>query len=505
MFYDSDAYCRVIERLFRMGAIIAVINKKDENAAETAVAMLKMLKHKDVEAFGVASPTTVKIEKSVEALQNQNIKSPVVIGHALSGIFKSDKPQPIRLDDAMLVFEGRIYPTRIEISDAELAAEKIQQPHEEALKNLISESEGCFAFAVAEPEKIIAGRDVMGLHPFYYGENMNFAALASECKALWKIGIKTVNSFPPGHIALADKNGFKFKLVKTLVSPREKQITMQTAAKELQTLLQHSVRERVLGLKEVAVAFSGGLDSSLIAFLAKNSGANVHLFYVSLENQPETEYAKRAAEELKLPIHVYLYAEEDVGKALPRILWLIEEPDSVKTSIGIPFYWTAEKASEMNLKVMLAGQGADELFGGYKRYINDYLSYGKEKVLETMFSDIGRMYETNFERDYKICNFHGVELRLPFAQYQMAKFAAELPLELKIEMKDYGLRKLVLRQVAENLGLPQFIVKKPKRAMQYATGVNKALKKLSKREKLPMKEYLQKTFQTAFDKMGAYA
>lgn len=482
-----------------MGAIIAIVNKRGENATEPAVAMLKMLKHKGIEAFGVASPTTAKIEKSIEALQNQNVNSPVVVGHAFSKIFAHDTPQPIKVDDATLVFDGRIYPTT-KVSDVEIVAKKLQN-HKEAIKNLIEEFEGCFAFAVADSEKIIAGRDVMGVHPFYYGENTDFAALASERKALWRIGIKTVNSFPPGNMAFVDGNGFKFKPIKTLAHSKAKQITMQVAAKKLQELLQCSIKERVSGLSEVAAAFSGGLDSSIIAFLAKNSGVDVHLIHVSLENQPETEQAKKAAEKLRLPIHVYLYNEGDVEKILPKVLWLIEEPDPIKASIGIPFYCTAEKAAEMDFKVMLAGQGADELFGGYHRYVYDYLRYGGEKLRETFFNDILKMHETNFERDSKICNFHNVELRLPFATYQIAKFATELPVELKIEMKDNGLRKLVLRRVAENLGLPQFIAKKPKRAIQYATGVNKTLKKLATMKGMPMKEYIQETFQTVLKKM----
>jgi asparagine synthase (glutamine-hydrolysing) len=482
-----------------MGAIIAIVNKRGENATETAVAMLKMLKHKGIDAFGAASPTTVKIEKSIEALQNQNVDSLVVVGQVFSKIFAHDKPQPIKVDNATLVFDGRIYPTT-KVSDTEFVVKKLRN-HNEAIKTFMKELEGCFAFAVAESEKIIAGRDVMGIQPFYYGENTDFAALASERKALWRIGIKTVNSFPPGNMAFVDRNGFKFKPIKTLAHSKAKQTTMQAAAKKLQKLLQHSVKERVSGLREVAVAFSGGLDSGIIAFLSKNSGVDVHLIHVSLENQPETEQAKKAAEKLELPIHVYLYNGEDVEKILPKVLWLIEEPDPIKASIGIPFYWTAEKTAEMDFKVMLAGQGADELFGGYQRYVHDYLTYGGEKLRETLFNDILKMHETNFERDFKICNFHNVELRLPFATYQIAKFATELPVELKIEMKDNGLRKLVLRRVAENLGLPQFIAKKPKRAIQYATGVNKTLKKLATMKGMPMKEYIQETFQTVLKKM----
>jgi len=482
-----------------MGSVIAVVNKKGRNATETAFAMLKMLEHSGVEAFGIASPTIVKIGKSVETLQDEDVSSPIVIGHALAKILISDKVQPIKLENTTLVFEGRIYPPNKEFSDADFAAEKLEQNRQENAEALIKDFEGSFAFAIAESDRVIAGRDSLGVYPLYYGENADFAALSSECKTLWKIGIKKADSFPPGHIAVIDKHGFKFKLVKTLFRPRTRQTTMQAATKKLRRLLQQSVSERVSDLKEVAVAFSGGLDSGIIAFLARNLGIEAHLIFISLENQPEAKYAKEAAEALKLPIHIHFYSEKAVEAAIPKVLWVIEESNPVKTSIGIPVFWTAEKASEMGFRVMLAGQGADELFGGYNRYLNDYSQYGEEFTQKRIFNDTARMYEINFERDSKICNFHNIELRLPFATYQLAKFAGSLPLQLKIESANDMLRKIVLRKVAEDMGLPRFIAKKPKRAIQYATGVNKVMKRLARRKELTTKEYLQEEFQTIFE------
>lgn len=480
-----------------MGAIIAVINKEGENVTETAIAMLNTLVFKSAETFGIASPKSVKIEEAFDLLWNQDLDSPIAIGCACSKASLIAKSQPLKVGNATLVFDGRIFPTEAKVGTAEAIAKKLG----EIAESVIKDYEGCFAFAVAETEKIIAGRDAIGIYPLYFGENEKFAALASERKALWNIGIREVRSFPPGHTALMDVNGFRFQPVKTLTYSRAKQMMMGDAAKQLQRFLQNSVEERVSGLKEVAVAFSGGLDSCIIAFLAKKLGVDVNLVYVSLEKQTETDYAKRVAEELKLPIHVHTCGLEDVKSVLTEVLWLIEEPDPLKVSIGIPFYWAAEKTAEVNLKVLLAGQGADELFGGYKRYVNEYLRHDSEAVRRAIFSDILRMYETNFERDFKICNSHNVELRLPFVTYQMARFAVEMPVELKIERKEDGLRKLVLRQVAKNLGLPQFIVEKPKKAIQYATGVNNALKEIARNEQVSLKEYLERTFQTTFRKM----
>lgn len=484
-----------------MGAIIAVLNKSGENAADKAVTMLRTLTLRNAEAFGIASPSTVKIEKTVNALQNRNaIKSNIVVGHAFAKVLNNDKPQPIKLENAALTFEGRIYSPIRETSDVEAVAKKLRLNHEKA-ESIFRTIEGDFTFAIAENKKLITGRDPMGVRPLYYGENANFVALASERKALWKIGIEKTSSFPPGSIAVVDEKGFKFKLVKTVIYPKPKQISLQTAAEELQKLLQFSVKERVFGLKEVAIAFSGGLDSSLTAFLGKKFEVNVHLIHVSLVNQLETEHAIMVAEDLKLPLHFCIFKEEDVGKIVPKVVGLIEEPDPVKTSIGIPLYWAAKKAAEMDFKVMLAGQGADEFFGGYRRYVDDYLLKGSEKVRKRMLEDITRIHEANLERDFKICNFHGVELRLPFVTYKMAKFALGLPVSLKIERKQNTLRKLVLRRVAENLGLPEHVVKKAKKAMQYTTGVNKALKALAKRQGTSVKEYLNKAFHETLQEM----
>jgi len=406
-----------------------------------------------------------------------------------------DRQHHVRLGDTTVLFDGRIYSPTLGASGTEIIAKKFQHvDHLKASETFLKEVEGDFSFIIAEPKRIIAGRDPIGVQPLYYGENRTIAALASNRKALWKLGIEKPQCFPPGHLAFVSREGFKFKPIKTLVYSEPKRVTMQKATSTLQKLLERSVRKRVSGIKEVAVAFSGGLDSSVVAFLAKKCRANVCLFHVSLENRPETEEAKKAADELSLPLHVYLFREADVEKVVSRVVELIEEADPVKASIGVPFYWTAEKAAEAGFRVLLAGQGADELFGGYQRYVNDYLLHGKEKVRKTMFGDVVKLHESNIERDVKICGFHDVELRLPFASYQIAKFAVTLPIELKIERSADTLRKLVLRKVAVDMGLPLSIVEKPKKAVQYATGINDALKKLAKEQGRTVKDYMNMLF-----------
>jgi asparagine synthase (glutamine-hydrolysing) len=233
-----------------------------------------------------------------------------------------------------------------------------------------------------------------------------------------------------------------------------------------------------------------------MARLAQGAVSNVQLVHVSLEKQKETEHAKEAAETLKLPIHTSIFDAGDVKKDLPAVLRIIEEADPVKTAIGIPIYWAAEQASRMGLTIMLAGQGADELFGGYRRYVDDYLVLGEEAVSKSMFRDVERLCENNLERDSKICGFHNVDLRLPFATLEVAEFALSLPISLKIDPEKIDGRKLVLRKTAENMGLPESISRRPKKAVQYATGVDRALKRLAKPQR-SVAVFLQNEFRDA--------
>ncbi len=426
--------------------------------------------------------------------------SSVVLGHNLTQILSRDQAQPVQGDGFTFVFEGRLFPSPNpnELPEPKQIARKLSSNPIKNASRILESMEGSYVFALAESDRIVAGRDVFGVVPLYYGEDDAICALASERKALWTLGLDNVKPFPPGQLAVVDAQGFSFKSVKTLSMPPTKRINLETAAQALHLLLLESTRKQVSDLDAVAVAFSGGLDSSIVAALAKGVGLDVQLVTVGLENQPEVQFAREAAEALELPLHLQTYTESELEKTLPKALWITEESSLVSACVAVPFYWTAEATSKLGYRVILAGQGADELFGGYQRYLTEYALSEDESVRETMFRDVVNAYSDNFQRDNQVCSFHGVELRLPFINHDVVDFAFRLPLRLKINSVEDNLRKRVLRRMAYNIDIPEFIVDKPKKAIQYTTGVTKALKRAAKTEGLTLQKYVTKIFNKTY-------
>jgi asparagine synthase (glutamine-hydrolysing) len=478
-----------------LGAIAAAVNKKGKDAVAIVLSMLKQLKHRGTDAHGVATPNSVRTANSIEQITIKDMKSDIALGHNLSRILPEDRPQPVLGENFTLTFEGRLFPPS-GVSAIDVILGMLGSAPQMYANSIIKRLEGSYVYAIARQGRVIAGRDIMGITPMYYGENETSSAVASERKALWAVGIRDTKSFPPGNLALISAHGSAFQPIRTITYPPPRPLDMKTAAKHLQALLLESTKERLSDTKKVAVAFSGGLDSSLVAMLAKTCGVEAQLITVRLKDHRQLHHAKAAAEALELPLRIQTYNQDDVEQTLPKILWLIEEPDVMKVEVAIPIYWAAEMASKLKFRILLAGQGADEVFGGYQRYLKDYAA-GDEAVRDSMYHDVITSHEKNFQRDNQACSFHKVELRLPFADQGVVNYSLGLPIHLKIKSLEDPLRKRVLRLTAQNLGMPQFIVSRRKKAVQYATGVNKALRRLARRENLTLREYVKRVFREA--------
>ncbi len=478
-----------------MGSLVSVVSKKSLDVSKEAYIMLKSLEHRGSDTFGIGSPFFLTQDTSIDKLKETPNDSPNLLGHAFTKKFPNDIAQPVKDKEFAFVFEGQVFPTPPEGSTIHVLEEiKNSKGIKNKAKYILQKMNGAFTFAIAEKDRIVVGRDSLGIYPLYFGENMFCSAVATERKALWKIDISETKSFPPGYFALIDSKGFKFTNVRTIHQPLKQKWKMKAASQQLEELLIKSIENQTLGLKEVAIAFSGGLDSSIITSMATKFDLEVFPIYVTLEGQKETGYVEQAAKELGVPLQIAEYSVKDVYRLLPKIVWLIEELNPVNVSIATPMFWAAEQASKHGFKFLLTGQGADELFGGYHRYLQELKINGVAGLEKRLLQDVLSSFEINYERDNKVCAYNGVELRMPFVDWDITHFSLSLPTQLKVASPDDVLRKRVLRSLATNVGLPKTITEKTKKAIQYTTGVNQAMGRIAKKEGLFLKRYLQSLF-----------
>ncbi|MEM2168760.1 MAG: asparagine synthetase B [Candidatus Bathyarchaeia archaeon] len=482
---------------------MAVVSKDGENAVPKAIRMLGMLKHRGSDLYGIATDKTTTYAKDIRDLNSlsRDSTSRVVLGYNFRRLLPEDIPQPVEVGDLKVILEGRIYSSS---SGKGGVYEVIKRHGEESLRNAIINAEGDFIIAILSGQRLLIGRDVIGAAPLYFLNNNRLLAFASERKALWILNARDedIMSFPPGSIAEATDKGIILKQIKALERTEAKLVKDEEALLgELHNLLLEAVKRRLNALEgKISVAFSGGLDSSIIAALIKGVHADAILVTVGLEGSKDLDDAEKVAGEIGLRVRTEIYTLRDIEETLPRVLWLIEEANALKASIKIPEYWAAEVSSKLSCRAVFFGQGGDELFGGYHKYLGEYRK-SLESAEMALYLDTINLYRDSLEMSEKICAFHSIEARFPYMDYELAAFALKIPITIKISSADDPLRKRILRRYAEQIGLPADVYLKPKRAIQYGAGVSKALKKIAKRNGLSMQGLVGKVFREV---KGAY-
>tara|TARA_Y100000310_G_scaffold345313_1_gene463667 strand:- start:7885 stop:9921 length:2037 start_codon:yes stop_codon:yes gene_type:complete len=333
--------------------------------------------------------------------------------------------------------------------------------------------DGVYAFAYYRDDVLYLARDLVGVKPIWYSEKP--FAFASERKALEKMGFsgKELN---PRQILEYDVKSKKIKLVKrafftTAPEHRQSETFIQGKTQELLT---KAVWKR-LPEKKFGLLFSGGVDSSVLAQLLKAfkqpfTCYTVVVDHPSFQEPHDLEAATKTAKALGLDHKILKISQKEIEKMLPIVIPLIEDNNVQKVSVALTFFKAVEEAAKDGCKVLFSGLGAEELFAGYKRHKSS-LQLNKECL-----SGFRKMYERDLYRDDVITMFHSVELRLPFLDRELIEYSLKIPPSLKINgEKD----KLVLRKIAEEIGISHETAYRKKRAAQYGSNVQKALKKLA--------------------------
>ncbi|MGQ9542762.1 MAG: asparagine synthase-related protein [Candidatus Bathyarchaeia archaeon] len=476
-----------------MGAISAIKATDGLDVTRLLKRMMSIQSHRGSDLFGVSTSKECIFTHNLDELDELK-PSHAAIAYNLMKIDDRDRPQPFVSGDLSLIIEYDY--TEFEGSHIELL-DYLNGNIPEHLARFLTEYDGQYAVVVLNGEEIYAARDPVGLKPLYYTSTNNIAALASEKKALWSIGLSSTSPFPPGNLWRLDEA--KPSPVRE-VSPQNilvrdtHRVTMQ-----LTDLLKEAVYERTGRLSRIGICFSGGVDSSAITYLLSKLDIDMRTFIVGLEGSPAIDSACEAAEMLGVEAIVREYNIDDLEDALWKCLWRIEESNIVKLGFAIPLSWCANLARENDFSDIVSGQGADELFCGYRKFLNIFREVGEKGLEEATVRSVRDAHEMSFQVVEQAVAPERVRMLHPFADWKLITFSLTIPTNMKIQGPGDILRKRILRDTCMKLGLPREIAEEPKRAIQYSTGVDKGMRIIAKRRGFKTQAYVKAIFNELFN------
>jgi asparagine synthase (glutamine-hydrolysing) len=333
---------------------------------------------------------------------------------------------------------------------------------------------GEFAFALLDREtgEVLLGRDPAGVKPLYWARTGGRLYVASEVKALTSLGAR-VHEVPPGHVGRgsAGRDPQLAPYIDLLrLGEGEPMITDVDQAKQtLRDTFADSVRLRVDTDLPVGVLLSGGLDSSLTLLHAKQMHPDVRAFTVGTEGSEDLAYARRLAADLGVPHEVVSLRPRDirladVRRAIERSE-ATEYGDVINAVVSLKVF---ERVHACGVKVLLTGDGSDELFGGYDMYAQVAAADRRRLFLHK----IRHLSRTELQRVDRTSMGLKVEARVPFLDVQMLLLSMRIPLELKV--RD-GYEKWIVRETFADL-LPDYIKARHKNPMSHSSGLHERVR-----------------------------
>ncbi len=342
------------------------------------------------------------------------------------------------------VLDGHVYDREGRgFADSELALSLYERHGPQFVEAL----DGDFACAIADGEELFLARDAVGLKPLYYGQRDGEFYFASEAKALCPV-VDDIQEFPPQHIYTSTM-GLKRYTPEVRETPDFD--TPEEAARILAELLERAVEKRMADGVPEGVLLSGGLDSSIIACLAKEYRHDLKTFTVGLGEGEDRERAREVAHYLGTEHHEYTYTEREIIEALPQVIYYLEsfEEDCVKGAIANYF---AARLATGHTGCVLTGEGSDEFLGGYHEV---KVARDEEELQRIMDHLIAVAYNTGLQRLDRMMATHSLEFRTPFLDRAVTDFCLKIPARWKVygqeQVEKWILRKAFSGRLPENI------------------------------------------------------
>lgn len=255
----------------------------------------------------------------------------------------------------------------------------------------------------------------------------------------------------------------------------------QEILENLEKILRQSIKKCLGSKKQVAIIFSGGLDSSLVAYLAHQTSIKVTAFTVGLENSNDIQFVNSIKKKLPFKTVIKVVSKKEIEKTLPKVNKLLikagVEPNLMQLSLATGLFLAAQEIKKAHLALALSGQGADKLFAGFWRYTQIPLN----KINSECQKEFHKVAQIDRKRQSAIANNFRLTFKYPYLDPKFIKNALNVPPRLKIKkVHDQIIRKFILRELAKKVGLPKEIANRPKKSFQYSTGIQKEIIKLTR-------------------------
>ncbi|MGI5308979.1 asparagine synthase B, partial [Rheinheimera sp. WS51] len=345
--------------------------------------------------------------------------------------------------------------------------------------DFIDQLHGMFAFILydAEQNRYLIARDHIGIIPLYYGyDEHGQLFVASELKALVPV-CKQIKEFPPGHF-FDSKVGKLQRYYQRDWHDYNAVKDNPASLTELRAALENSVKSHLMSDVPYGVLLSGGLDSSLISAIAQQYAKRriedndqseawwprLHSFAVGLAGSPDLVAAKTVADAIGTVHHTVEFTVQEGLDALRDVIYYLETYDVTTIRASTPMYLMARKIKAMGIKMVLSGEGSDEIFGGYLYF---HKAPNAQEFHKETLRKIERLHMFDCNRANKSMSAWGIEARVPFLDKTFMDVAMRLNPEAKMCGKG-KMEKHILRQAFDGL-LPDEILWRQKE--QFSDGV----------------------------------
>lgn len=373
----------------------------------------------------------------------------------------------------VVLLDGDIYN---DLSGCKTNADFIRELYIKKGKACFSELDGSFSCAIMDTDETLLARDHVGSRPLIYNVRDGVLYFASEAKALIN-HLDSVQELPPGHL-FSSRDGLQ---PFSAYSPERFEFeTAEQAAVLLESLLVKAVERQMADGAVKGISLSGGLDSSVIAAIAKSIDPTLKIFSTTIQRNPspDIQYAKLMADYLGLEHIIYEITDQEIKDVIPEAIWLMETFDEDCISGAIANYYTS-KCIAGHGNCVLVGEGADELFGGYFKELKDIPDDSEKERVAQKLVDVA--YNTALRRLDRGWLANSVNYRTPYLDSAVVELSVRIPISMKVcydERLDRNVEKWILRKAMQNW-LPEEILNRPKLRFAGGTGVDDLMSELT--------------------------